>query len=307
MRSMLIKTWTIIFFMTVNSSSEPRLFASGFEFPEGPVWDCEKNLLYCSNCYGDWLALVLEQKVNIFLKASEKPFTFDRTNGLALDTQGNLYACDFGKGAILKISPLGESFVLAAGYQGNPFHRPNDLAFSPGGDLYFTDPHSYSTENADGTVYKIDMKSHTPKPVAIDLAFPNGIAFSPEGQSAFICESAAHQVTRFRLNENGTLSDPRRFVHMPGGDPDGIAFDKQGNLYVAHFGGGAVYQFNPQGHLLRKIPMPGAKPTNLAFGGKHLKTLYITEVETQSIYALDVDVPGLPLYHSPAYKKERDE
>jgi gluconolactonase len=109
------------------------------------------------------------------------------------------------------------------------------------------------------------------------------------------------------LQDNGTLSDPRRFVHMPGGDPDGIAFDKQGNLYVAHFGGGAVYQFNPQGKLLRKIPMPGAKPTNLAFGGDELKTLYITEVETQSIYALDVDVPGFPLYHSPAYEKERDE
>ncbi len=307
MRSIIIKIWTIIFFMIVNSFSEPRLYVSGFEFPEGPAWDSQRNVLYCSNCYGDWLAIISEQKVNTFLKASEKPFTFDRTNGLALDIQGNLYACDFGRGAILKISPLGESFVLAAGYQGNPFHRPNDLAFSPRGDLYFTDPHSYATENTDGTVYRIDMKSQAPEPVAVNLAFPNGIAFSPEGRFVFICESAAHKVTRFRLQDNGTLSDPRRFVHMPGGDPDGIAFDKQGNLYVAHFGGGAVYQFNPQGKLLRKIPMPGAKPTNLAFGGDELKTLYITEVETQSIYALDVDVPGFPLYHSPAYEKERDE
>ena len=48
--------------------------------------------------------------------------------------------------------------------------------------------------------------------------------------------------------------------------------------------------------MIEKIPVPGAKVTNVAFGGPGRRTLVITEVETASLYQTRVDVPGLELF-----------
>ena len=82
---------------------------------------------------------------------------------------------------------------------------------------------------------------------------------------------------------------------MPGGDPDGMAFDSAGNLWVAHFGAGEIVVFKPDGSLLGKIPTPGKKPSNLAFGAENLQTLFLTEVETNCVYKIEVPVTGLAL------------
>ena len=73
---------------------------------------------------------------------------------------------------------------------------------------------------------------------------------------------------------------------------DGIEFDVNGNLYAAYFGGKAVYVFSPEGKLLQKIETPGSKPTNLEFGDDDLKTLYLTEVETNSLYKIKTTISG---------------
>ena len=55
------------------------------------------------------------------------------------------------------------------------------------------------------------------------------------------------------------MADKQDFVEIPGGDPEGIEFDVNGNLeYAAHFGGKAVYIFSPEGKLLQKIETPGS-------------------------------------------------
>jgi gluconolactonase len=88
------------------------------------------------------------------------------------------------------------------------------------------------------------------------------------------------------------LSNKEVFTIIPGGDPDGIEFDINGNLYIAHFGGKAVYIFSPEGKLLQKIETPGSKPTNLEFGDSNYKTLYLTEVETNSLYKIRTQFAG---------------
>lgn len=268
--------------------------AGGLNFPEGPGWD-GKSTLYVSNCRGDWIAEIHDEVVDTFLVRSEKTPGFGYTNGL-LFHRGSLYACDFGKPAVLRITADKKITVLSTGTAGRPFRRPNDIAMGPDGFLYVTDPLHYDRDNPDGTVYKIDPASGQTTIVIADLAFPNGIAFAPDNRSLFICESARQRILKFTITNAEIDPDPEIFVKLPGGDPDGIAFDRKGNLYVAHFGGGAVYIIQPDGTIAGCLETPGQKPTNLEFGGKNLKTLYLTEVETNSVYRLKAKIRGLPLF-----------
>ena len=280
-----------------QTASPWQLVLDKLSFPEGPAWD--GNTLYASNCRGNWIARVAEDSQRVFLYAAADPFTFAKTNGLTVYKDGSLFACDFGVNAILRILPAGKSERLAADCNGAPFHRPNDLAFDRKGYLYFTDPNAYDRNKRDGVVYRLDIKTRQVKAVATDLAFPNGIAFAADGKTVMIGESAMNRVLQFAVRKDGSLSDRRVFAELPGGDPDGMAFDRKGRLYVTHFGGGAVYVFNPDGSVNRTIATPGKRPSNIEFGGPRLDTLFLTETETNAIYKLEVDTPGLALFCSP--------
>lgn len=268
------------------------------DFPEGPAWDGQ-NFWYVSNCNGGWITRIGKNGPGEFLRANDDPFTLEKTNGLTVYKDGSIFACDFGKGAILKISSGGKTEIYTAEFDGKRFNRPNDLAFDPEGNLYFTDPNQYDPENRDGAVYRVEKGTRTVTRVASDLAFPNGLAFSSDGNHLYLCESALHRILKFTVSSDGGLTEPVTFAQMPGGDPDGCNFDRQGNLYVAHFGGGAIYVFAPDGSLKQKILTPGKKPSNVEFGDKDLRTLFITEDETNAVYKMRVEIPGLPLFCSP--------
>jgi len=270
-----------------------QLVASGFSFPEGPAWD-GKGVLYVSNCYSNMIAKIEGALVDKFVTASES--TFEKTNGLVVSKNGDIFACDFGKGAILKVTPAGEVSVLVSGFNGKRLNRPNDINFAKNGNLYFTDPKSYGAEKADGRVFYHDFQSGQTRLVADNMDFPNGLAMSPLANKLYVCESAKNRVVRFDAAKNGQLTNMQTFVELPGGDPDGIEFDVKGNLYVAHFGSGTVFVISPQGEILHQIKTPGKKPSNLEFGEKDMKTLFLTEDETNSVYKLQVGVPGYRAY-----------
>jgi len=269
--------------------------AEGLDFPEGPAWDA-KGRLFISNCYGGWIGVYTDAGLDTFVSKKQYPEIFGKTNGLTFGKDGNIYACEYGIGSILQITPSGKVETFLSGYQGNPFNRPNDITFNSKGDLFFTDPKSYDPENRDGVVYKYTPETRVLKPVITNLAFPNGIAISKDERDLFVCESAMNRILKFAILNDTTFAEPEVFVVLPAGDPDGIAFDVKGNLYAAHFGSGVVFKINSQGEIIRKIKMPGKKPTNLEFAGPDMRTLYITEVETNALYQVKVDDPGLKLF-----------
>ncbi len=270
----------------------------GLQFPEGPAWDGQ-NYIYVSNCYGNWVTRISESASDTFVIKPTLPVTFEKTNGMVVNKDNCIYACDYGKGAIIKFSQSGNCEIVADGYLGKKFNRPNDLAFDKKGNLYFTDPKSYDKNNPDGVIYKVNIKTKEVTPAFSGVCFPNGIAFSKNGKYLFVCESAKERVLKFRIKKDGSLSEPKEFVHLPGGDPDGIALDVEGNLFVAHFGGQGIVIVNPDGSIKEKLPTPGKKPSNVEFAGKDMKTLYITEDETNAVYKLRVNIAGAKLFSSP--------
>lgn len=265
--------------------------ATGFEFPEGPAWD-GKRTLYLSDCSGGWIARYRQGIIDTLRQHQPADEAYKQTNGLTVGPDGFIYACEFGRGQISRLSPTGDVQVYSAEFENCPFKSPNDLTFDEAGNLYFTDPHSYDPQKPDGAVYKISADTRETIPVITGLAFPNGIAFTPDGRYLYVCESARHRILRFPVISPGEFGARQILIQLPGGDPDGIAFDRKGNLYVAHFGGGTVYVIGSDSRILQTIPTPGNRPTNLEFGGPLLRTLYLTEVETKSLYRMPVRIPG---------------
>ncbi len=271
--------------------------ADGLQFPEGPAWDGKGNL-FVSSCYGGYITKISKDGSSTFVDSiNHKPLK--QTNGLTFGNDGYLYACDYGIGAILKVSPAGVIEIHASNFNGEKFNRPNDLAFDRNGNLYFTDPKSYGEDKLDGRIFRIDKETQEVILAASDLAFPNGIAFSADGEFLYVAESAKSRILKFKVEEDGMLKMMSVFVELPGGDPDGLAFDIEGNLYAAHFGGGNIYVINPNGEIISKIQTPGKKPSNVEFGGEDFKTLFITEDETNAVYMTQISIPGLKLHYSP--------
>ena len=75
-----------------------------------------------------------------------------------------------------------------------------------------------------------------------------------------------------------------------------MAVDALGNIYVATLLHGGITIVSPDGNLTRHIQLPDRYPTNLCFGGKDMRTIYVTLSGTGKLIAIDDwAVPGLSL------------
>ena len=129
---------------------------------------------------------------------------------------------------------------------------------------------------------------------AVGLAFPNGICLSADENTLYVAETFTRRIHAFTLNPDGSANHRSLFAQMEGGvGPDGMDFGADGNLYVAHYGKGAVAVIAPNGEVIAELPVPGKNPTNVDFWED---SLYVTETETGAVYRLDIGVEGQPLF-----------
>jgi sugar lactone lactonase YvrE len=72
--------------------------------------------------------------------------------------------------------------------------------------------------------------------VAVDLAFPNGMAITPDGGTLIVAESYAERLTAYSIDPDGTLSQRRVWADTPDEHPDGICLDADGAIWFADVG-----------------------------------------------------------------------
>ena len=279
--------------------NEPVKVADGFVFPEGPAYD-GKGAVYVSNCNADYISKLNGDGKSLSHKRSEDRFTFEKTNGMTFYEDGSLFACDFGRNSIIQIFPDGRMETYSDKFENVGFKGPNDLAFDPEGNLYFSDPAGSDIKNPIGCVYRVAKGSRKVTKVADGMAFPNGVAFSADAKWLYIAESGTFKILRAAVKPDGGLEKPELFCQLPKDHvPDGMNFDEAGSLYVATVGPGLVTVIDKTGAITRTIKLPGTDVTNVEFAGKDLKTLYITEAQKGEVYKLTVDIGGLPLFRAP--------
>ena len=154
----------------------------------------------------------------------------------------------------------------------------NDGAVGPDGRFYAGSLNTKVLESADGCLYRVDHDG-TIATIETCLVLPNGIAFSPDGQTMYVTEMWANIISAFDFDASrGTVSHRRVLVNVPKeeGYPDGLIVDAAGRLWSGHWQGFRVTSYDPEGKKVSHVDVPVPTATCMAFGGPYLRDLYIT-------------------------------
>jgi L-arabinonolactonase len=116
-----------------------------------------------------------------------------------------------------------------------------------------------------------------------DLHLGNGLACAPDGTILYLSDShpSVNRVWRCSMDpDSGALGERELFFDFAGqpGRPDGATVDVDGCYWICAVDGWEVLRITPQGRIDRRIALPVAKPSKLAFGGARLDTLFITSI-----------------------------
>jgi sugar lactone lactonase YvrE len=301
--------------LPASHSVKPELYATGFEFAEGPTFDKTGNLFvvnYRGN--GNIGRIAPDGTASVFCdlrKLSPVQGKMPQANGLKVDNQGRLLATDAGAGRLLRISTDGKTVeVLADRCEGQPFNSLNDLGLDTQGNIYFSDPGDSDAEKLTGSIYRYDNTTKKVTRLATSLAYPNGIGVSPDQKHLCLAESQKFRMLIYDLATDGTVSNERVLIDFPrmtegnivGGkhDPDGLVFDAKGRLYVGMWTAGVINVVEvPSGKLLRQYDAGGSQATNCHFHGPYL---YTTVAAKEAVFRLKLGVDGFN-YNPPATKK----
>jgi gluconolactonase len=278
----------------LSPDAKIEVLASGFTWSEGPVWvpqDRGGYLLFSDIPRNTVFRWKEGEGVSVFLCPSGYTGNtyYGRepgSNGLLLDSQGQLVSCEHGDRRISVLTRNGGKRTLVDSYQGKRLNSPNDAAFKSNGDLYFTDPPYGLPKQLEDPrrelefcgVYRLS-KSGQLTLLTREMTRPNGIAFAPDEKTLYVAQSDPQAAIwkAFPVKDDGTLGpgrvlfDATEWVGKRPGLPDGLKVDREGHLWAT--GPGGVLVLTPAGKLLGRLNT-GRPTANCAFG-EDGQTLFI--------------------------------
>jgi sugar lactone lactonase YvrE len=258
----------------------------------------------------------------------------DAPTTMALADDDTLIVNNTGDGNLYRLHLDGRSELLLDTIEGRPIGSANHVFLDSRGRLWIAvatrnvPPHGPADPTA-ATGYIAVLEDGRARVVADGLAWPNEVRLDATESYAYVPETMAQRVVRFRVTDAGELTDkevvgPQRLG--PGLLPDGIALDVDGNVWVALLSGNGVIVIRPDGstHTLfqdrndealaalaveydaRAIQFPSILAcrgpqvqtlTSIGFGGPELKTVFMGSLLMPHLLSFESPVAGLPLRH----------
>ncbi|HCT77895.1 MAG TPA: gluconolaconase [Micromonosporaceae bacterium] len=247
--------------------SEPQALLTGVVFGESPRWH-EDRLWFSDWGKQEVVAVDLDGKSEVVTQVPSFPFSIDWL------ADGPLLIIAGGSGLLLRREPDG-SLVTHADLTGLSTKPWNEIVVDGRGNTYLNNigfdfpDGEYSTGivvlvTADGTV----------RQVADGVAFPNGMAITPDNSTLILAESYAKQLTAFDIAEDGRLSNRRVWAALGDGVPDGICLDAEGAVWYADVPNKRCVRVREGGEVLQTIEVDrGCFACML--GGPNGRTLFI--------------------------------
>ena len=304
-----------------------REITSGLQFPEGPIAMADGSVILVEIARGTLSRVTADGRIQVLADLGGGP------NGAAIGPDGAVYVCNNGgfnfhtedDGCFRPVSQADnysggriERVNLATGsfervyesVDGIALRGPNDIVFDAHSGFYFTDLGKTRAHDMDrGGVFYGHADGTPAQVIARPVMTPNGIGLSPDGRTLYYAETEGARIWAFNITAPGQVrKDPwpsphggRMVVATPGGHYqrfDSMALDARGHLCVATLIHGGITVIAPDGSASEHIALPDRYTTNICFGGKDLRTAFVTLSGSGRLIAID-DWPqaGLALRH----------
>ena len=255
-------------------------------------------------------------------------------NGLAMDTEGNLYNANVGDGKFYKVYRDGSYEVLLEQIEGKPLGSPNFVFIDSLDRLWLSvstrEPNWFTaaaSPRPDGYIILIDENG--PRIVGDGIYFPNEIRLDAEEKYLYVAETSKCRMLRFPVNQDGTLGEKEVFgpeTLGSGAYVDGFTFDAEGNIWVTTVIRNGLIIIAPDGeaHTVFEDPVDEAIrnivtnigagtlapedmfacagatlqfPASVTFAGSDLKTVYMGSLAMPHLITFQSPTPGLPMRH----------
>jgi gluconolactonase len=300
-----------------------REITTGLAFPEGPVALADGSVIVVEIAGGRLTRISPTGKKQTIAELGGGP------NGAAIGPDGKCYVCnnggftwhkdasgflrptgraeDYSSGRVEQVDiDTGRARVLYDSCDGIPLKGPNDIVFDKAGGFWFTDLGKIHGRLMDrGAVYYARADGSLIKEAIFPVMTPNGVGLTPDGKTLYVSETETSRLWSFPITGEGEVrKEPwpspngGRLVHgLPGYQRfDSLAVEAGGNVCVATLVRAGVSVFSPDGQLVEFHEAPEAYCTNICFGGKNMRTAFITLSGTGRLIAVDWPRSGLPLH-----------
>lgn len=267
---------------------------------EGPHWDPLSDSLYWVDIDAHEIRRYQPGRGDSVL------FNLDMPVGSVVTASSGDLVAGAGRG-VARIDGSGNISWLAKGLRGD---RMNDGKCDPLG-RFFVGSLTYDRVPGASSLYRLDAGGGISE-VLGDVCISNGLGWSPDATTMYFIDTPARCVMAFDYDlASGALSSPRKFIDLwsEQGNPDGMAVDIEGGLWIAMCRSGRLRRHGADGCLDEIIQFPTKLITSCAFGGEGLDILFVTsgtfgycggELSDQplagALFALSPGISGLPTY-----------
>jgi len=269
-----------------------RMLADGLYLGESPRW--HQGRLWVA----DWVA----EKLFTLDEAGEKqveaeiaslPFSIDWL------PDGRLLVVN-ARHNRLQVRKADGSFATFADLSTLSRYGCNEIVVAPGGDIYVNNVNFDFPGGAFQPGFIALVQGSTVRRVAEGLAFPNGMAITPDGRTLICAESFSRRLTAFDIAPDGSLGEGRVWAQFEDGGPDGICLDAEGAVWTSL--GPRAVRVEEGGRILERIELDRFCFATM-LGGADGRTLFMVaadwtgvvarlgEPPTGRIYAARVEAP----------------
>jgi sugar lactone lactonase YvrE len=250
---------------------EPQMLMTGITFGESPRWH-DGRLWFADWGAQELIAVDLEGRSEVVVRVPSFPFCVDWL------PDGRLLIVSARDRLLLRREPDG-SLATHADLSGLSYYPWNEIVVDGRGTAYVNNigfdfpcgefaPGAVALLAPDGSVRR----------VADGVAFPNGMAVTPDNSTLIVAESYANKLTAFDIVEDGGLSNRRVWADLGDGVPDGLCLDAEGAVWYADVPNKRCVRVREGGEVLQTIDLDRGCFACI-LGGPDGKTLFLVAQE----------------------------